>query len=127
MVDSDRSSTGNSPAEVAAAAVVPDHGQSRGHTIIACVWLCLSVQALDSSVVMTTPINVTSSLDAREQGHWLVTACLLTCYGFSNSSAVVFLMFAMSVVCLLISYQTQNIVPHSADPVHFQGTNCSGF
>lgn len=42
---------------------------------------------------MTTLINVTSSLDAREQGPWLVTAYLLTCRGFSNPSALVFLTF----------------------------------
>jgi hypothetical protein len=62
----------------ATASVVPNISQARLNTIIAGLWLCLFISALDTTIVTTALIKISSSYNALEQDPWLVTAYLLT-------------------------------------------------
>jgi hypothetical protein len=58
--------------------VVPTLSPARVHTIVAGLWLCLFVSAMDTTIVTTALIKISSGFNALEQGAWLVTAYLLT-------------------------------------------------
>jgi hypothetical protein len=60
------------------APIVPKISQARLHTIIAGLWLCLFISALDTTIITTALIKISSGFSALEQGPWLVTAYLLT-------------------------------------------------
>jgi MFS family permease len=46
--------------------------------IIAGLWLCLFLSALDTTIVTTALIKISSEFNALEQSAWLITAYLLT-------------------------------------------------
>jgi hypothetical protein len=77
MAPNEKSTT---PVEQTAAEepIVPILSPARVHTIIAGLWLCLFVSAMDTTIVTTALIKISSSFNALEQGAWLVTAYLLT-------------------------------------------------
>lgn len=58
--------------------IVPNLSPARIHTIVAGLWLCLFVSALDTTIVTTALIKISSGFNSLEQGAWLVTAYLLT-------------------------------------------------
>lgn len=58
--------------------VVPGLSSARLHTIIAGLWFCLFISALDTTIVTTALIKISSSFNALEQAAWLVTTYLLT-------------------------------------------------
>lgn len=64
--------------------------QARLHTIIAGLWFCLFISALDTTIVTTALIKISSGFNALEQAAWLVTAYLLT-YNCKTSSTVTIL------------------------------------
>lgn len=66
-----------SPA-TATASVIPNISQARLHTIVAGLWFCLFISALDTTIVTTALIKISSGFNALEQAAWLVTAYLLT-------------------------------------------------
>ncbi|KAF2630574.1 MFS general substrate transporter [Macroventuria anomochaeta] len=70
----------NSPAAVPS--TVPNIGLARLYTIIAGLWFCLFVSALDSTIVTTALIKILSGFNALEQAAWLVTTYLLTYNSF---------------------------------------------
>jgi MFS family permease len=65
---------------------------ARLNTIIAGLWICLFVAALDTTILTTSLIKIASSFDALEQAAWLITSYLLTynckfcCAWFSHHS-----------------------------------------
>lgn len=63
---------------IAEDSVVPTLSPARVHTIVAGLWLCLFVSAMDTTIVTTALIKISSGFNALEQGAWLVTAYLLT-------------------------------------------------
>jgi MFS family permease len=66
------------PSATATATVAPNISQTRLHVIIAGLWLCLFISALDTTIITTALIKISSGFNALEQGAWLVTAYLLT-------------------------------------------------
>lgn len=66
---------GNSPASTT---VLHNITQARLHTIIAGLWLCLFLSAMDTTIVTTALIKISSDFHSLEQAPWLVTAYLLT-------------------------------------------------
>jgi hypothetical protein len=58
--------------------IVPTISHAKLHTIIAGLWLCLFMSAMDTTIVTTSLIKISSGFNALEQGAWLVTAYLLT-------------------------------------------------
>ncbi|KAF2034646.1 putative MSF multidrug transporter [Setomelanomma holmii] len=91
---------------------VPTLSQARLQTIIAGLWLCLFISAMDTTIITTALIKISSGFDALEQGPWLITAYLLTynsflmitaklsdIWGLKNlliSCAAIFLIFSMA-------------------------------
>ncbi|UPX17773.1 uncharacterized protein EKO05_0008111 [Ascochyta rabiei] len=57
--------------------VVPSISPVRLHTIIAGLWFCLFISALDKTIVTTALIKISSGFNALEQAAWLVTTYLL--------------------------------------------------
>lgn len=57
---------------------VPNISPARLHTIIAGLWFCLFISALDTTIVTTALIKISSGFNALEQAAWLVTTYLLT-------------------------------------------------
>jgi hypothetical protein len=57
---------------------IPCISSKRLHTIIAGLRLCLFLLALDTTLVTTALIKVSSDFNALEQSAWLITAYLLT-------------------------------------------------
>jgi MFS family permease len=78
MAEDETSVTGSGPAANNTTTVVPNISRARLHTVIAGLWLCLFVSALDTTIVTTALIKISSGFNALEQGAWLVTAYLLT-------------------------------------------------
>jgi MFS family permease len=74
----DESSTREGATTATASSGVPRISNVRLHTIIAALWLCLFISALDTTIVTTALIKISSGFNALEQGAWLVTAYLLT-------------------------------------------------
>lgn len=66
------------------ASVVPNISKARLHTIVAGLWLCLFISAMDTTIVTTALIKISSGFNSLEQGAWLVTAYLLTYNGKIN-------------------------------------------
>jgi hypothetical protein len=64
-----------------AKSIVPTLSQARLHTIIAGLWICLFLAAMDTTIVTTALIKISSGFNALEQGAWLITAYLLTYNG----------------------------------------------
>ena len=60
------------------AAVIPNISPARLHTIIAGLWICLFLSAMDTTIVTTALIKISSEFNSLEQAAWLVTAYLLT-------------------------------------------------
>lgn len=60
------------------APVAPALSPARLHTIVAGLWLCLFLSAMDTTIVTTALIKISSGFNALEKGVWLVTAYLLT-------------------------------------------------
>lgn len=56
----------------------PSISQARLNTIIAGLWICLFVAALDTTILTTALVKIASSFDALEQAPWLITSYLLT-------------------------------------------------
>lgn len=80
MAQEEKSTTGaDSPTMTAS--VVPNISKVRLHTIIAGLWICLFISALDTTIVTTALIKISSGFNALEQGTWLITAYLLTYNG----------------------------------------------
>lgn len=77
MVDDDSSRvTGDiTPSTVP---IVPNISSRRLHVIITGLWLCLFLSALDTTIVTTALIKISSDFGALEQAAWLITAYLLT-------------------------------------------------
>ncbi|CAO2648981.1 Nn.00g099300.m01.CDS01 [Neocucurbitaria sp. VM-36] len=108
----DREATTTGEATPTAASAIPNISPAKLHTIIAGLWLCLFISALDTTIVTTALIKISSGFNALEQGSWLVTAYLLTynsflmmtaklsdIWGLKNlmlSCAVLFLIFSMA-------------------------------
>jgi hypothetical protein len=78
MADDEKTTAGGNSTAAAAATVVPNISKARLHTIIAALWLCLFISALDTTIVTTALIKISSGFNALEQGAWLITAYLLT-------------------------------------------------
>ncbi|KAG9196406.1 hypothetical protein G6011_01527 [Alternaria panax] len=109
--------------------LVPKISSKRLHIVIAGLWLCLFLSALDTTIVTTALIKISSDFDALEQAAWLITAYLLT-YNSKVSDiwglksllllcASVFLIFSMA--CGGAQTMTQLIVFRA-----FQGIGGSG-
>lgn len=77
MVDDKSNRSGNARATSRAPAV-PNINSKRLHVVIAGLWLCLFLSALDTTIVTTALIKISSDLDSLEQAAWLITAYLLT-------------------------------------------------
>jgi hypothetical protein len=60
------------------ASVIPNISPARLHTIIAGLWLCLFISAIDGTIVTTALVKISNGFNSLEQGAWLVTAYLLT-------------------------------------------------
>jgi MFS family permease len=56
----------------------PSISPARLNTIIAGLWICLFVAALDTTILTTSLVKIASSFDALEQAAWLITSYLLT-------------------------------------------------
>lgn len=87
MADADKTETvSEAPPATATASVISNISQARLHTIIAGLWFCLFISALDTTIVTTALIKISSGFNALEQAAWLVTAYLLTynCKAFST-------------------------------------------
>ncbi|KAF2832199.1 MFS general substrate transporter [Ophiobolus disseminans] len=78
----DEKTTMTGEPSTAPVSIVPTISQARLHTIIAGLWLCLFMSAMDTTIVTTSLIKISSGFDALEQGAWLVTAYLLTYNSF---------------------------------------------
>jgi hypothetical protein len=74
----DKKTTPSGDHTTATTPLVPTISQARLHTIIAGLWLCLFISALDTTIITTALIKISSGFNALEQGAWLVTAYLLT-------------------------------------------------
>ncbi|KAJ8116457.1 hypothetical protein OPT61_g2122 [Boeremia exigua] len=61
---------------------VPNISQARLHVIIAGLWFCLFLSALDTTIVTTALIKISSGFNALEQAAWLITTYLLTYNSF---------------------------------------------
>ncbi|KAH7077231.1 putative MFS multidrug transporter [Paraphoma chrysanthemicola] len=121
--------------EATATNVVPNISQARLHTIIAGLWICLFISAMDTTIITTALLKISSGYNALEQGAWLITAYLLTynsflmitaklsdIWGLKNlliSCAAVFLVFSMA--CGAAQSMVQLIVFRA-----FQGIGGSG-
>lgn len=57
---------------------VPNLSPARLHTIIAGLWFCLFISALDTTIVTTALVKISSGFNSLEQAAWLVTTYLLT-------------------------------------------------
>ncbi|KAF1845850.1 putative MSF multidrug transporter [Cucurbitaria berberidis CBS 394.84] len=95
-----------------ASSATPDISPTRLYIIIAGLWFCLFISALDTTIVTTALIKISSGFNALEQAPWLVTAYLLTYNSFLMitaklsdiwglkilmiSCAVMFLIFSMA-------------------------------
>jgi hypothetical protein len=77
MAQEAKTTTGGD-ATTATAPTAPKISQTRLHVIIAGLWLCLFISALDTTIVTTALIKISSGFNALEQGAWLITAYLLT-------------------------------------------------
>ena len=77
MVDDD-SSRVTGDITPSAVPIVPNISSHRLHVIIAGLWLCLFLSALDTTIVTTALIKISSDFGALEQSAWLITAYLLT-------------------------------------------------
>ena len=77
MVDDKSNRSGNARATSRAPAV-PNISSKRLHIVIAGLWLCLFLSALDTTIVTTALIKISSDLDSLEHAAWLITAYLLT-------------------------------------------------
>lgn len=66
----------------AAPAVAHAVSQTRLNIITLGLWFCLFLSALDTTIVTTALIKISSSFDALEQAPWLITAYLLTYNSF---------------------------------------------
>ncbi|KAH6866787.1 putative MFS multidrug transporter [Alternaria rosae] len=62
--------------------IVSSISSNRLHVIIAGLWLCLFLSALDTTIVTTALIKISSDFGALEQAAWLITAYLLTYNSF---------------------------------------------
>lgn len=62
----------------AATATVPTISPVRLHTIIAGLWICLFLSALDTTIVTTALIKISNDFNSLGQAAWLITAYLLT-------------------------------------------------
>ena len=60
------------------APVVSNISSRRLNTIIAGLWLCLFLSGLDTTIVTTALIKISSDFNALDQSAWLITAYLLT-------------------------------------------------
>ena len=65
-------------ATVPPASIIPIITPAKLHTIIAGLWLCLFMSAMDTTIVTTALIKISNGFNALEQGPWLITAYLLT-------------------------------------------------
>jgi hypothetical protein len=74
----DRKTAPSGDHTTATAPIAPKISQARLHTIIAGLWLCLFISALDTTIITTALIKISSGFNALEQGAWLITAYLLT-------------------------------------------------
>jgi MFS family permease len=59
-----------------------EHGKLRPRTHTSRLWLCLFISAMDTTIVTTALIKISSDFHALEQGAWLITAYLLTYNSF---------------------------------------------
>ncbi|KAJ4352710.1 hypothetical protein N0V95_004035 [Ascochyta clinopodiicola] len=115
--------------------VIPSISPARLHTIVAGLWFCLFISALDTTIVTTALIKISSGFNALEQAAWLVTTYLLTYNSFLMITAklsdvwglktvllgcgAIFLIFSMA--CGAAQTMTQLIVFRA-----FQGIGGSG-
>ncbi|KAF2280872.1 MFS general substrate transporter [Westerdykella ornata] len=68
------------------------------------LWLSLFISALDTTIITTSLIKISSSFDALERGAWLITTYLLTYNAFimisANMSDIFGLKFALVACCI---------------------------
>ncbi|KAH8731405.1 major facilitator superfamily domain-containing protein [Phaeosphaeriaceae sp. PMI808] len=81
MAKDEKTTGGDSPSTLSTP-VLPAISKARLHTIIAGLWICLFISAIDTTIVTTALIKISSGFNALEQGAWLVTAYLLTYNSF---------------------------------------------
>ncbi|KAB2100782.1 hypothetical protein AG0111_0g10987 [Alternaria gaisen] len=81
MVD-DKSNRSENARATSRAPAVSNISSKRLHIVIAALWLCLFLSALDTTIVTTALIKISSDLDSLEQAAWLITAYLLTYNSF---------------------------------------------
>lgn len=93
--------TTNDPADVPSdvPSHVPKISPARLHTVIAGLWFCLFIAALDTTIVTTALIKISSGFDSLEQGAWLITTYLLT----YNSECLRCQLFRTRSDCLQVS------------------------
>ncbi|KAF9692531.1 hypothetical protein EKO04_009665 [Ascochyta lentis] len=119
----------------AAPSSVPSISPARLHTIVAGLWFCLFISALDTTIVTTALIKISSGFNGLEQAAWLITTYLLTYNSFLMITAklsdvwglktvllacgAIFLIFSMA--CGAAQNMTQLIVFRA-----FQGIGGSG-
>ncbi|KAF1358105.1 MFS general substrate transporter [Lizonia empirigonia] len=63
---------------VGVASSVPSIGPARLNIIICGLWFCLFISALDTTIVTTALIKISSGFNGLEQAAWLITTYLLT-------------------------------------------------
>jgi hypothetical protein len=63
------------------------------------LWFCLFIAALDTTIVTTALIKISSGFDSLEQGAWLITTYLLT----YNSECLRCQLFRTRSDCLQVS------------------------
>jgi hypothetical protein len=97
MAQEERIATGTGPATTAAPKV-PKISRRRLQVVITGLWLCLFISAIDTTIITTSLIKISSGFNALEQGAWLVTAYLLT-YECENK------VFDRSLTAMLIKSQ----------------------
>ncbi|KAF2876336.1 major facilitator superfamily domain-containing protein [Massariosphaeria phaeospora] len=67
---------------VSTPAVVPILSKARLHIIIVGLWLCLFISAMDTTIITTGLIKISSEFNGLSQAAWLITAYLLTYNAF---------------------------------------------
>jgi hypothetical protein len=77
MAQEERIAKGTGP-EATVAKKTPKISRRRLQVVITGLWLCLFISAIDTTIITTSLIKISSGFNALEQGAWLVTAYLLT-------------------------------------------------
>ncbi|KAF1971396.1 MFS general substrate transporter [Bimuria novae-zelandiae CBS 107.79] len=85
--------------------VVPSISDTRLHLIIAGLWLCLFISAMDTTIVTTALFKISSDLYSLDQGPWLITAYLLTYNSFLMITAKLSDVWGLKTIILAIVFR----------------------